>query len=374
MLAAVRPWVLVAIVVLNAVLAGAMQHLAPSQPLRTDRKEYEYTGEHPLQPNCRNTIYCYRLVVPVMLHNIPGPWEQKWRAYQVIANAAAGATLAVAAFEVLPLTIIPVLSTLIVQSSYGFTFTAYDPYTADPMVFLWSALLLLCWVRNRASAAVLLALIGVFIKETVGLVALSFVIAALLDRHRPLRWIWVLQGAAAAAVLLAFHYVMDTYYGWNTMASTAADFSKGSWIAIWWRSNPSLMHKLLMLFSPFGFAWIFAVVGFFRAARELRLLAIGVILPMLALVYVQTPERALANAFFIVIPLAIARLYQSPVLVALLAATANGLVTAKQGLSTPSLPSTAGLLIPAAVSAAFVFWFTKPGYVEPEPEDRVHTA
>ncbi len=92
------------------------------------------------------------------------------------------------------------------------------------------------------------------------------------------------------------------------------------------------------------------------AIRDVRLLALGAVVPMLALVYVQTPERALANAFFVVVPLAAVFLSQRPRSAAYVAAIANGLVTAKVGLSTAWLPSSTILMIPAAASAAWVFW------------------
>jgi hypothetical protein len=364
-----RPLLIVVVVILNAALAAGMQSLAPGQPARTDRLEYEYTGRHPFAPNCPNSIYCYRVAVPVLLNAIPGRPEAKWRGYELAANAAAGATLAIAVYELVPLAILPILSSIIVQSSYGFAFTAYDPYTPDPMVFLISAALLLCWVRNRPLAALIIATGGVFVKETVALVAMSMAIAAVIDRHRPMRSLWLLQGVVALGVLLGFHFVMDRYFGWHTFHAQAGDLKGGGWLAVWWKNNPDLWRKIYILFSPFGFVWLFALVGFRSAAKELRWLALGAVLPMLALVYVQTPERALGNAFFVIVPLAVARLYQSPMLIALIAVVANGLVTAKLGLSSPALPSTAWLLVPALAAFIATFFFRRPAIAIPEAPD-----
>jgi len=77
---------------------------------------------------------------------------------------------------------------------------------------------------------------------------------------------------------------------------------------------------------------------------------------MLALVFVQTPERALGNAFFVVIPLAAAFLAQVPPTVAWAGAITSGLVTARIGLSSELLPSSTVLLPPAAAAAAWAFW------------------
>ncbi len=93
---------------------------------------------------------------------------------------------------------------------------------------------------------------------------------------------------------------------------------------------------------PFGFAWLYGLAGFRFAPDCLRALALGSILPILALVYVQTPERALGNAFFVVVPLAVVFLARLPLAVAVPAAVTNGLLTAKVGLSAAWLPRVRG--------------------------------
>ena len=148
---------------------------------------------------------------------------------------------------------------------------------------------------------------------------------------------------------------MDTYAGWTLATSPAARFAQGSWLAVW-SADKSVWWIAFLLFVPFGFVWVFALLGYRFASSRLRSLALGALVPMLALNYVQNPERALANSFFVVIPLAVAFLSRLPRWVALVAAVANGLVTAKVGLSTEWLPPSRYLLIPAGVSAALAIW------------------
>jgi len=93
------------------------------------------------------------------------------------------------------------------------------------------------------------------------------------------------------------------------------------------------------------------------APLALRQLTLGAFLPFLALNYVQNPERALANTFFVMIPLATITLSRVPVALALTAAVTNGLLTAKLGSSSIWLPSAACLIAPAAAAAVGVFWF-----------------
>lgn len=343
---------LVGIVLFNALLAAAIQALAPDQPRMTDRNDYEYTGRQPLAANCPNSIYCYRILVPLLLEQVPMDPERRWRGLQWLAHTATGSVVAMATAPIGS----PLIASVLLQTSYAFTFTAYDPYTADPAVFLISGLILYLWLADRALAVTLVAAFGVFAKETVALVASAPALAVMLWSDWRARWRWLLPAAVAWPLLLGFHWYMDTYQGWDISGNAAASFGTGSWLAIWWKLNPSLAKKALMLFAPFGFAWAFAVAGYRHASKPFQQLAAGAVPLILALVFVQTPERALGNAFFVVIPLAAAFLALVPPSVAWAAAITSGLVTARIGLSSELLPSSTVLLPPATAAAAWAFW------------------
>jgi hypothetical protein len=339
----------------NGALSLSVWLAAPSQPRLSDRAEYEYTGRHGLAPACPVTIYCYRILVPVALEQIPVSPELRWRGLQWLAHTATGTVTAIAVSPVAS----PFIASTLLQTSYAFSFTAYDPYTPDPVVFLIAALVLHCWMHDRAIAAAVIVVLGVFAIETVALIAVAPAIAVLLsDRRTRLRW-WA--GAALAwIVLLSFHWYMDTFNGWSISKNPAANFSGGSWLVLWWRNNPSLLRKALMLFAPFGWAWVFAIAGYRAATPAIRQLAIGAVLPVAALIYVQTPERALGNAFFVIVPLAAVFLSRVSPVAAWAAAITNGLVTAKIGLSTAWLPATSILLIPASLAAAWAIAVSRP--------------
>ena len=340
-----------AILLFNAALSFLVQSGAPAQPSLSDRNDYEYTGRQALAPNCPNTIYCYRILVPVLLEQVPLEPERRWRALQWAAHTATGTiTSAVAAPFASPF----IVATLL-QTSYAFAFTAYDPFTPDPVVFLIAALLLYCWMRDLAVAAVAIAAIGVFAKETTGVLAACVAGAALLTHDRPRRWRWFLPVLVAGVELWAFHWYMDTYRGWGISRNLAANFTAGSYLALWLEGNPSHVRKALLIFLPFAYGWIFAIAGYRHAPRALQQLALGTMLPITALVFVQTPERALANAFFVIVPLTGAFLAQLPVTPAWAATVTTALVTARFGLSSPSLPSTSILLVPATAAALWAF-------------------
>jgi hypothetical protein len=211
-------------------------------------------------------------------------------------------------------------------------------------------------MRDRVLPVAILATVGVFAKETVALIAAVPAIAILLARERAPKTRWFVPVILAGAVLFAFHWYMDTYFGWGISRNPAANFATGSWLAIWWQNNPFLARKALIVFSPFGFAWIFAVLGYRYSPPALRELALGAVVPMLALVYVQTPERALGNAFFVIVPMAAVFLARATAAAAWAAVITNGLLTARMGLSSDWLPGTTVLIGPALLASGWAIW------------------
>ena len=284
--------------VLNAILAATVQWSAPAQPKLSDRLDYEWVGQHVLEPGCTVAVYCYRILVPVLLEQVPLEPETRWRAARWTATTLAGAIVAVTTAGLANGLPSAIIASLLVQGSYGFAFTAYDPYTADPWVFVILAVTAWCWLANRWLAAFMVTLIGIFAKETVALISVSAALAALVSPRRNGWRYWLVQAVVVSVTLLTYRWLADTYLGWDISQNAAAKFSSGSWLRIWWNNNPGLPLKAFFLFAPFGFGWLFAAAGVLRAPRDLQKLAIGATLPFLALNYVQTPERALGNLFF----------------------------------------------------------------------------
>ncbi|MEP6783952.1 MAG: hypothetical protein ABI983_09795 [Acidobacteriota bacterium] len=334
------------VLLFNAALAAVIAGAAPSQPVLTDRNDYDYNAKRWLTAYCPNSIMCYRILVPALLEFVPVDAEPRWRGYQWLAHTATGAVVAMAAAPIAA----PLISSVLLQSSYGFAFTAYDPYSPDPFVFLIAALTLYLWLVDRVLAMTLMAGAGVFAKETVALVASVPAIAVLLS-DRMQKWRWFEPAVVAWSLLLFFHWWMDTYAGWSIRQSQSSNFLTGSCLVLSWRN--SFGTKMLLLFAPFGFGWVFAALGYRYATPPFRQLALGAVLPIAALAYVQTPERALGNAFFVIVPLAAAFLSRVSPAAAWAAAITNGLVTAKIGLSAPWLPSSSILMFPAALSAVW---------------------
>jgi hypothetical protein len=349
---------LVSIVAVNLVLAIAAATAAPSSIGTTaDRLGYEYVGANPLAPNCPHNIFCYRVLVPAALEHLPLPTEVRWRAFAVAANAVAGVLIAVFAAGAGAGGLGALLASIVFQTSFGATFAVFDPFTPDPAVFLAAALIALAWLRNWPVLALLVGAVGVFAKETIALVLTAAAIAAWFDRShgRPARWL----GAAGVTwlVLLSFHLAMDRFAGWSEAGSGSADLTGGAWLGRW-LGDPTLTpaSRLLYLFIPFGFGWLFAILSLAHVSGRLKYLALGALIVLPPLVYVQTAERALATAFFVVVPLAAVFLARVPRALGVAAALANGLLTARVGLSTTWLPPLPYLFALAAVMAALAIW------------------
>lgn len=287
--------------------------------------------------------------MPAIVFALPFDLDTSWRVAQITFTTLAGTVLGLAAASLSAARSVPALASVVTQTSYGFAFTAYDPYAADPLVFLIAALLLWCRIHDRWQWAVALAAAGVFAKETVALFAGALAVAALIERGRGWRrWLW--PAAASTITLGAFHVATRIWLDWDISQNPAAQWRHGFWLGLWWRTNPFLERKVYMIFATFGFAWLLAALGWRLAPRRWRVLAPALIAPMLILVVIQTPERAIGNAFFIIAPLA--ALYASRAPGAGWAAiTLNALITAKAGTSSAWLPSARWIGVPAAIAA-----------------------
>ncbi len=346
--------------VVNLALACAVGVLAPREIGTTaDRTGYEFVEAHPLAANCPHSIFCYRVLVPGALEHIPSPDVVRWRAFAIGANTLTGVLLAglaaAAAVRSVAFTrpwLAAIVASILYQASFGATFAVFDPFTPDAAVYLLAACLAVLWWLDRPWLAMLLAVAGVFAKETVALVMTAVALAACVQpraRRRP----WLIGALAAWVVVIGFHVFMDAFAGWTEQGSGSVDLLGGAWLARWLAdSTLTTSSRLLYLFIPFGFAWLYAALGAGRAPRRLQSLALGALLTVPALVYVQTPERALATASFIVIPLAALYLGRASAALALAAAATNALLTARVGLSTAWLPPIPYLLVLAGSVAA----------------------
>ena len=258
---------------LNLALAVTFFLLAPVEPKLSDRDAYDYVGQAPFAPNCPFSIYCYRPLAPTLVHNLPVDPDTGWRAYQVLSNAAAGSVIATVAATLSAAPLVPLLASVMAQTSYGFTFTAYDPYAADPLVFLIAALLTWCWVHDRVWPALALSTIGIFAKETVALIAIAIALAAVIGRSafapvatrgfggsRMEKVAATGVGQRRAARGVSRHLARVVELG-DRARILPRNWSTDRGSACGGATIPSIERKVYMLFATFGFGWVFAGAG-----------------------------------------------------------------------------------------------------------------
>ncbi len=356
-----RYWL--ALLGLNVALAAIAAALAPSAVgVTADRLGYEYVAQHGLQPDCPHSIYCYRVLVPALVGWIPLPAVLTWRVFAVLANGLTGLVLGRITSLLVTSDLAPLLAAVLFQTSFGATFALFDPFTPDAAAFLASSLVAWAWLRQRPWVALVVGLVGVFAKESVLLPLGAAALAALLPTRVPAWRNWLMSAALPAAVLLTFHATMDLFARWSEAGNASADLLHGAFIARW-LADPTLTTtaRVFYVFIPFAFAWLFAVLGAANvSSSQARRLALTTLVLLPLLVYVQTVERALAMAFYVVIPLAAAWLSTRPAPLAVLVAALNGLLTARTGLSPSVLPPVPLLLGAAAVASALLCWAGRP--------------
>jgi hypothetical protein len=292
---------------LFAVFATALGVIASTSPAPdhvTDRGLYEATEAQVIVPDCSD-LQCFRVLVPWTLGRLPGGSPFKWKAYAVLANAAAA--VAVWALCVRFGMTRRAAGMAATMSAFGFgsLYTLHDPHTSDPlMYFLGPATTTALWLGYIGIAAAA-AIVGVFAKEFAAAPLYAFAAFSAVERR------WLAAGRAFAAgnaafitwalltiaLMLRFNYT----YGWNGNGS--ANFAEGAALALWLQKQ-SARGIAAAMFNEFGALYVLAPVGFLLAPRQIQRLVL-VSLPIAGIFgFVQQPDRALWNFHYLVTPLA----------------------------------------------------------------------
>jgi hypothetical protein len=110
------------------------------------------------------------------------------------------------------------------------------------------------------------------------------------------------------------------------------------------------------LFGAFGALYLLLPFGWRDAPPQLKRLALGAIPAVIALAYVATPERALWNFFFVVVPIAAIALSRLPVGLAVLFVALFGMANLRIGGQLPQVPEARYALALSFVIAALAAW------------------
>lgn len=326
-------------------------------PLPTDEYNMQRIGQQMLIAGC-DDLNCFRILVPAIVEWFPGPVLERWRWYAVLGNAA-GALVAGELALAFGLTRSAALLTMwLAVLGSGSMATVYHPYTADSMMFLICPLVTLMLVRGHLAWAGAVATVGIFGKEVAAAPLFIAAIAHGIQRQwRPAaNTLAVAVGVTAIWVLLQLTLMRLFAYGYGPNPSI--DLFGGGYLK-YWLDHAGLRNAAVALFVEYGAIYFLAAYGLILAPARLRAFAIAAIPPALALSYVQIPDRALWNFYYLWVPLAAIVLASLPIVAggvfALMFGLAN-LRVAGQFMAVPPIrvPITITLLIAAV--AIVVSW------------------
>lgn len=279
-------------------------------PSSSDSDVYQAIGRHFVVLDCHD-VHCSRVLVASILEHLPGPSLLKWKAYAVIAVAAAALTIGRLCLVLGLSSRAAGLATWVAAFGYGPLQAIFDPYTSDPMMYLLGPLMIADLLTDRLGRATLLGSVGVLAKEFAAAPFWIFALVASLQRRWETAARVLLAAVAVSLIWLALQIVLMTMYNYSYGGNPSVNLTGGGYFAVWVSAlGPRL--AAVYLFMSFGPLYVLAFAGLRRADSRLRLLALASLPAAAVFAYVQQPDRALANFQFVMIPLAMLVLEELP--------------------------------------------------------------
>ena len=341
------------------VLAVVLRAVPDPQP--TDEYNMTRIGQQLLIPGC-DDLNCFRILVPAIVEAFPGPPLERWRWYAVFGNVA-GAIVAGQLALAFGLTRQAALLTMWMSAvGFGSMSMVYHPYTADSLMFLLCPLITLMLVRGRLAWAGALAAIGIFGKEVAAAPLFIGAIAHGLERQwKPAaRTLAVALGVTAIWVMLQL--ALRGFFNYGYGPNPSVDIFAGGYLK-YWIEHSGVRNASVALFVEYGATYFLAIYGLMLAPARLRAFAIAAIPPALALCYVQIPDRALWNFYYLWLPLAAIVLTSLPMFAGWLFTLMFGLANvrvAAQVMTVPRIGVTIGVTLVIAAAAMVAKWRAVP--------------
>jgi hypothetical protein len=334
-------------------LLGTVAAFAPKPSFLTDEDVYESTARQFTLVDCSD-LQCFRVLVPWIVGRLPGPQVFRWKLFAVVSTA--GAAVALGRF-CLVVGITPRAAQLaiwLVALGFGPLLTLFNPYTADPLMYLAGPLVATELFLGHRGRAVLLATAGVLAKEVAAAPLWIFCAWSVLQR----RWTKAVRTLAAAmAATLVWVWLqlwLMLRYNYSYGGSKSADLLHGGDLVVW-LGHMGPIGAAIAIFGAFGGLWLLMPIGFARATRDLRLLAIAALPAAAVLSYVQQPDRALWNFHYVMIPFAVIALQELPALWRWLFVVCYGAANLRVGAQLPFLPAARyALMTSVAIALAAV--------------------
>lgn len=324
--------------------------LAPA-PTPTDQAMMEKVGQGVIVTGCAE-LNCFRILVPAVVESFPGPSLPRWRAYAVVANAAAAVATGRLA---LALGLAPnavILTIWLAALGAGSFSTVYHPYTADPLVLCLAPIITLLVLRGRTVAAGMLATAGIFAKEFAAAPLYIAAAASALRREWPVFRTRLALALAVTAAWVALQLVLMSSFNYSYNDNPSSKPLAGGYLRLW-LEHVTPATAAFGLFGAFGAVNLALPLGWRQSPPALRALCVGAIPALLAFVYVSTPERALWNFYFLAIPVGAVVLAQVPPMLSWLFVAAYTLANFRIGAQVSQVPASRYALAVSIAIALF---------------------
>jgi hypothetical protein len=295
-----------------AVLLGVVAAVSPKpKPLFvTDEDLFENTARRFIVADCSD-LQCSRLLASWIVGRLPGQPVVRWKVYAVVSIAAAAVALGSLCLAAGLSLRAAQFAMWLVAFGFGPLLTMHNPFSPDPLMYFAGPLVMTALWRGRHTQATFLAAIGVFGKEVAAAPLWIQWLSSMLRRDwsRAARLLAMALGVTLLWVFLQLWLMIAFNYSYG--GSKSVDLLHGGDLVVWW-SEMGVGPGLKAIFASFGALFLLMPIGFARANRELRLLAIAVLPAALVLCYVQQPDRAIWNFHYALIPLAVLVLERLP--------------------------------------------------------------
>jgi hypothetical protein len=323
--------------------------LAPAPWYETDRGTYETIGSSFVVPDC-SSIHCFRPLVAWVVETMPGSSLIAWKLYSVLANAAAGVAVMTFSLALGFTWRASRIAGWISALGFGSQFTLFDPHTSDPLMFFLGPALSTLLVRERFAAAGWLSAVGILAKEFAAAPLWIFALAEAMATRwaTAARVLCIAAGVTLAWVVLQLWLMLVFNYSYGDSAS--ADVFGGGYIRLW-ASYVSPRVAAATIFGEYGALFLLVPWGLVRSGPDLRRLALASVPTIVALAYVQQPDRALWNFHFITIPLAVIVLDRLPSVAVWLFVLCHATANLRLGAQLPFVPSARFALGTSAIIA-----------------------
>jgi Tol biopolymer transport system component len=300
-------------------------------------------------PHCPS-FHCFRALPPLFASVLPLETADAFIVAGLVFQVLAAVALFHLALKVNGSPRIAWLTMLWYWATWAPILSFSDPLLiTDPVQAFWSFTALYLLFDRRYVTAFLMLVVGATVKESLLLIPLIYAAYTFLagERDRPSIAELSVLGAAPILAWLGFRVLLHHFFDY-VVSEDVGYVRQTYFFGVWlknlapWPAN--LRLAALYIFGSFGAAWFLGALGLVWSDRRQRALTAASIPPMIVLLLLQVPDRALASfPYAILIPAAIvtARL---PVPLAVLVLLTNAAFTVRMNAAVAWLPRTPVLL------------------------------